>query len=129
MTAEFLYIGLHEVREIPKGWQHPIDEHGMPVPLFRAGAWRDESDADIALTPGDCLPEADGEVELVAYETCTEGTPVTPAFPNTSEGKLAMLAYCSEHVTTLGRYKTGVEGWAAILFGDAAVADDGTVRA
>jgi len=129
MTAEFLYIGLHEVREIPKGWQHPIDEHGMAVPLFAAGVWRDDRDADITLTRDDCLPEADGEVELVVYETCTEGTPVTPTFPKTSEGRLAMLSYCSEHVTTLAEYKTGIEGWAAILFGDAAVAQDGTVRA
>ena len=129
MTAEFLYIGLHEVREIPKGWQHPIDEHGMPVPLFRAGAWRDDSDADITLTPDDCLPEAEGEVELVVYETCSEGTPVTPGFPKTPEGRLAMLAYCADEVTTLADHKTGVEGWAAILFGDAAVDGDGTVRA
>jgi hypothetical protein len=129
MTAEFLYIGLYEVREVPKGWPHPIDEHGMPVPLFAAGARREQDDPDIALTAADCLPEANGDVELVVYETCTEGTPVTPSFPSAPEGRLAMLAYCAEHVTMLGRYKTGVEGWAAILFGNAAVAEDGTVRA
>ncbi|MDP9236371.1 MAG: hypothetical protein M3P30_03065 [Chloroflexota bacterium] len=128
MTAEFLYIGLYEVREIPKGWQHPIDEHGMPVPLFRAGAWREMMDEDAPITADNCLPETNGEAELVVYETCTEGTPVTPAFPKSPEGRLAMLSYCAEHVTTLERHKTGIEGWAAILFGDAAVAGDGTVR-
>ena len=59
------------------------------------------------------LPKPVGEVEIMVYEICTEGTPVTPAFPDTPEGRLAMLAYCAEEVTTLGRYKTGVEGWAA----------------
>jgi hypothetical protein len=128
MATEFLYLGLHEVREIPKDWRHPIDEHGVHVPLFAAGTWRDQSDPEAAVAPDECIPEAVGEAQLVVYETCTEGTPVTPAFPNTPEGRRDLLAYCAEHVTTLSDRRTGIEGWAAILFGDAGVALDGTVH-
>ena len=79
------------------------------------------------------MPDASGlradDTEIVAYETVSEGTPISPVFPNTSEGRLALVNYCAEHATTFGEHRADAEAWAAILFGGASVDLDGTVRA
>jgi hypothetical protein len=75
------------------------------------------------------MPPTPGEVEMAAYETTTEGTPISPAFPNTHEGLVALIRYCAEHCTTFGEHRADAEAWAAILFGDAAVGLDGRVVA
>jgi hypothetical protein len=68
-------------------------------------------------------------LEIAAYETTTEGTPISPAFPDTPEGRLALVNYCAEHATTWGDHRADAETWAAILFGDGAmVGTDGSVR-
>jgi hypothetical protein len=73
---------------------------------------------------------AEHEIEIAAYETGTYGTPISPTFPNTPQGRLQLLAYCAEHCTTWGYETAGVEAWAAILFGQgAAVTVDGVVVA
>lgn len=78
----------------------------------------------------DLMPEPTGATEIVAYDTVTEGTPISPAFPNTPEGRRELVRYCAEHATTFGSHRAGVEAWAALLFGDSAMVDaDGTVRA
>ena len=128
MTAnkpEFLFVGMYEVREFPKGWEHPKDATGRYVPLLPA---------DEPLEEGDDSPKMpatwnEHETEIAAYETTTEGTPISPAFPATADGRLALLRYCAEHCTTFGKHKADAEAWAAILFGDAAVAADGRVVA
>jgi hypothetical protein len=78
------------------------------------------------------MPDASGlradETEIAAYEIVSEGTPISPVFPNTSEGTLALVNYCAEHATTFGDYDAGAEAWAAVLFGGASVDLDGTVR-
>jgi hypothetical protein len=70
-----------------------------------------------------------GETEIAAYETTSEGTPISPAFPNTDAGRLALINYCAGHCFTFGRHRADAEAWAAVLFGDAAVAADGRVVA
>jgi hypothetical protein len=122
---EFLFVANREVREIPKGWQHPRDATGRCVPLLDHG-----SDVEYA-SPQTTMPPTpwNGETEIAAYETTSEGTPISPAFPNTAEGRFALLRYCAEHCFTFGRHKADAEAWAAILFGDAAVAADGRVVA
>ena len=69
------------------------------------------------------------DTEIAAYEATSEGTPISPAFPNTDEGRLALINYCAEHCFTFGDHRGDAEAWAAILFGDAAVAADGRVVA
>ena len=106
------FIANREVRVIPKGWQHPKDARGKHVPLL----------------PED-MPDAMGETEIAAYETTSEGTPISPAFPNTPEGRLALVNHCAERETTFGDHGADAEAWAAILFGCATVDLDGAVRA
>ena len=124
----FAIVGTFEVREFPKGWQHPRDSGGRYVPLFRAGFWRN-ADAECSFTADVCLPETNGEHEIAAYEAISEGTPASPAFPDTPQGRLDLINWCSEHVPTFRKQMAGPEAWAAILFGDAAILTDGSVIA
>lgn len=106
-----------EVRLIPKTWQHPKDERGRYVPLLE-----EQMPAVAGPAPHD--------TEIAAYETTTEGTPISPVFPDTDEGRLALVRHCAQHGTTFGRAKADAEAWAAILFGEgAAVTLGGTTVA
>jgi hypothetical protein len=73
---------------------------------------------------------AEHEIEIAAYETVSEGTPISPPFPNNPDGRLGLVEYCSRHCTTFGNHTAGAEAWAALLFGNgAAVTADGVVIA
>jgi hypothetical protein len=120
---EFLFVANREVREIPKGWQHPKDANGKYVPLLPYGSDSEDASPETTMPP----TPWQGEIEIMAYECVTEGTPISPAFPNTPEGRLDLINHCAEHATTFGSHKADAEAWAAILFGDAAVAADGRV--
>jgi hypothetical protein len=147
MTAFF--IANREVRTIPKGWQHPRDaggafrpllpldhesrteegrrdliESGFPIPgedAYMPALWTEQPDGSFKAPDG---------VEIAAYETTTEGTPISPAFPDTPEGRLALANWCAEHSFTWGNHKADAETWAGILFGDsvAAVTHEGAVH-
>ena len=119
----FLYVGMYEAREIPRGWQHPMDEHGLPVPLLPHGYAGD--DAEFYET----MPAPTAYGEITAYETCSEGTPVSPAFPNTAEGRLALVGWCAANEKLFGKHLVEVEAWVAILFGDAGITPEGGVIA
>lgn len=114
---EAMMVCNREVRVIPRGWQHPRNERGRNLPLL------DEQMPSVArLGPDD--------TEIAAYEVTTEGTPISPAFPNRDEGRLALVRYCAEHAKTFGRATADAEAWAAILFGNnAAITLDGKVVA
>jgi hypothetical protein len=126
-----------EVRRIPKGWQHPSDKHGRFIPHLSR---RDYDDLLQTLEPDEPRPKllpmppiaglAPDRLEIMAYETTTEGTPISPAFPDTREGKLALVNWCAEHVAVFGRNRASAETWAAVLFGrePAFVTDDGRVE-
>jgi hypothetical protein len=129
--TDLAFIGGREVRIIPNGWQHPRNDRGRHTPLLPANyAFDDEAHAAGGV---DKMPDASGlradETGIVAYETVSEGTPISPVFPNTPEGRLALINCCAEHATTFGDHRAGAEAWAAILFGGASVDLDGTVRA
>ena len=126
MKREFLLVGMYEAREIPAGWQHPKDEHGIYIPLLPFGYRLDDDER----APADhMMPPPLGDIEIVAYESCSEGTPISPAFPNTSDGKLGLCNWCAANEKLLGKQPVDGEAWAAILFGDASIDLDGTVRA
>ncbi|MDZ4278006.1 MAG: hypothetical protein U1B78_02585 [Dehalococcoidia bacterium] len=110
------FVANREVRTVPKGWLHP-EAAGRPRPLLP-----EEMPGVAGLAPD--------QTKIVAYETTTEGTPISPPFPNTPEGRLALVRHCAEHETTFGDHKAGPEAWAVILFGQgAAVTVDGVVIA
>jgi hypothetical protein len=112
-SFEPLAVANREIRRVPRGWQHPVGADGKPVPMF-----------------AEDMPEPGEGAEIMAYETTTEGTPISPAFPDTPDGRLALVNHCAEHATTFGRHRAGAEAWAAILFGNGAtVRMDGTVEA
>lgn len=114
--AQILFIPSREVRTVPKGWLHPqgADE---PVPVLFE---------DMPGVEG--LPAE--QMEIAAYETSTYGTPLSPFFPNTPQGRLALVGYCAEHCNTWGYETAGAEAWAVILFGEgAAITVDGAVVA
>jgi hypothetical protein len=117
----------HELRFVPLTWQHPVDETGAPVPLgsrefmetedelqelLAQGYTRDELTCgympDIATVPAH-------ELGVAVYETTTEGTPITPTFPNTREGLYELLHYCTRHCATFADSQAGIDGWARIL--------------
>jgi hypothetical protein len=125
---EILLVGMYEAREVPAGWQHPKDEHDTFSPLLPYGYAGDDS--EILVTPENTMPPTPwvGEIEIMAYEICTEGTPISPAFPNTRAGKLDLCNWCAANEKLLGKHPVDGEAWAAILFGDAGITLDGEVR-
>jgi hypothetical protein len=132
-NLKMMFVANREVRWIPKGWKHPKGANGRFIPLLPNGY----SDANELLPEervvGE-MPATTGPVrlkglEIMAYETTTEGTPISPAFPDTPEGRLALVNHCAEHATTWGDHRADAETWAAILFGDGAmVGTDGSVE-
>jgi hypothetical protein len=122
-NPEILFVANREIRFVTKLWAHPRDENGSFIPLLPEGAW----EGDSGFTREMCMPDVTGEAWIQAYETVTEGTPISPTFPNTPDGRLALINYCARNCFTFGRHKADAEAWAAILFGSAAVATDGRV--
>lgn len=118
---DFLIVGSREVRRVPAGWRHPRDERGRLVPLLPFGYPAEDAGAQT-------MPAPIGELEVVAYEAVSEGTPISLAFPDTLQGHLDLVNYCAEYCTTFDDHRAGGEAWAAILFGDGSVGLDGTVR-
>jgi hypothetical protein len=125
-NTDIRFIPNREVREIRRGWQHPKDAAGRYIHLLPFGYQIDDERA-----PADrMMPPPLGDIDIAAYETTTEGTPISPAFPDTPEGRRDLIAYCAEHATVFGDRHAGGEAWAAVLFGEGATVDsDGTVRA
>lgn len=140
-----MFVSNKEVRIIPKGWNHPRDEGGRHRPLLHADQWPStpeeqrrwmiENETDQPPMPEHFMPSVRGlsveETEIVAYSTTSEGTPISPGFPNTPEGRLDLVNHCAEHCTTFAQHMAGPEAWAEILFGGraAVVSADGTVYA
>lgn len=89
-----------EVRRVPADWQHPRDENGCHIPLlddyekdledFRADIEK-KGLAD-ALDYWNGGPKRDDYIfpegertHYMMYETCSEGTPISPAFATIEE--------------------------------------------
>lgn len=120
-----------EIRRVPLGFEHPKNEYGHYIGLIGPGQGQYEpeeiqemlEDGTIQ-SPEDMkswyMPDfsdvPEDEMGICAYETCTEGTPISPVFPDTPQGRLALLHHVTENETTFADHKTSIEGWAAILF-------------
>jgi hypothetical protein len=125
MMNEVYTAGGREVRVIPRGWQHPKDGRGRHEPLLPAGYTFE--DGEVFPTMPELSGLAPEQTEIAAYECVSEGTPISPAFPNSDAGRLALVRYCAAHCTTFADHRADAEAWAAVLFGNAAVAIDGRV--
>ena len=132
MTLTASFVCNREVRWIPKGWKHPRNAKGHYVPLLpngycaRNGLTKEEEAPEMPSTTG---PARKHGLEIAAYETTSEGTPISSSFPDTPEGRLALVNWCAESETTFGDNRADAETWAAILFGHkpAMVSDNGRV--
>ncbi len=110
-----IFVPNRQLRIVPRAWQDPKDERGRYIPLFPEEL------------PSGAGPREDPMV--VAYETVSEGTPISPRFPDTPAGRVALTEYCAEHCATWGNHTADAEAWAAILSGTGAMTFDGTVIA
>lgn len=101
---QIAFVEGREVRIFPKGWQHPRNAQGRHTPLLPADYVFD-SDQDRAAVMPDARGLATDATEIATYEAVSEGTPISPAFPNSPEGRLALVNYCAEHETTFGDHR------------------------
>lgn len=91
-----------EIRRVPANWQHPQNERGEYVPLEEGYAALSSSfmemanqkglqaaldEYEIAPERGHFMPDwAEHEcTHFMMYETCSEGTPISPAFATVEE--------------------------------------------
>ena len=91
-----------EVRMVTGDWQHPKDEKGHYIPLFDNYKKTLEEFKTMTIDkgfeytldyyqggplPDDYMPDfpEDEKTYLMMYETCSEGTPISPAFKTPEE--------------------------------------------
>jgi hypothetical protein len=65
---------------------------------------------------------ADAELGICMYEEVTEGTPISPVYPDTPEGRSDMAAYLAAHPGGISVGMTAAD-WTAIIEGGLAVKD------
>jgi hypothetical protein len=63
-----------EIRFVSEQWVHPVDKDNEPKPLMEdeMPQWAEEE-----------------KTHIMMYETCSEGTPISPAFKRGEKEKLA----------------------------------------
>ena len=101
------------VRRVALAWQHPIDEKGSFKPLADLSLLHEEDlymegkDMDECVTIEQFMPDfsnvPENEMGVCAYEEVSEGTPISPIFPDTPEGRLELAKYCAQNTRILNR--------------------------
>src|SRR4051794_4231525 len=89
-----------EIRRVPLDWEHPKDERGWPIPLYPYPS-PDEFQELLADSvtldelASDYMPDfssvPEEQLGICAYETTSEGCPISPVFPDTPEGRWALV--------------------------------------
>ena len=121
-----------EVRRVPADWQHPKDElTGHHKPLFD-GDYEVDAKEFLEMANTKSLQEAleymgcpdredympswpeDQRTHLMMYETCSEGTPISPAFETPEE--LARWLTDNE-ASPFGGSTASYEGWLRVARG------------
>lgn len=139
--VRFGFFSNREVRRVPLNWEHPKDERDNFMPLDDFSHFSedllDEYNEDMGENEkytreqilGWHMPDfsdiPEEQMGICAYESTTEGTPISPVFPNTPEGRFQLAKYCTENCTVFASQKTGIEAWAGILFGQGIALVDG----
>lgn len=116
-----------EIRMVPAGWEHPRDDKGELIPLHGwsfSGAMRDwekdmkAGDANESDRPNQdrYMPEWPDEqrTHLMMYETCTEGTPISPAMETPEQ--LAKWLYDNK-ASAFGSMTATYEEWLRVCRG------------
>ncbi len=130
--AEIRFSSSRTLRKVPLKWEHPRNEQGGFVPLYDRKTYPHYTEEEIqkGLKDGwiksreglearfapDFSGVSDEEMGICAYEETTEGTPISPVFPNTSQGRFDLLKHVTENESVFGDVKTDIETWSRILF-------------
>lgn len=128
-----MMMASRELRRVPRGWQHPRDERGHYIGLFpftteaeeraqyaRYG-WNFDENHEGGWDQARYMPEPGDDAQIMAYETVSEGTPITGrAFDDTPDGRLKLLRDLLADGRGIAGAEPGIEGWAAIMFGERA---------
>lgn len=128
-----------EIRRVPLDWKHPQNEDGSYIPLTEYTRFEDiwysgrtEEEAQRKYEEGkqhmmpDFSEVPEEKMGICAYESFTEGTPISPVFPSAPEGRFALAKYCSENASIADRVdllgvkekKAGLVDWVNTLFSD-----------
>ena len=134
-----------EVRRVPLDWQHPKDADGNYLRIEEYFKFEDrwyinisEEEARVIFEEEKkhMMPDFSGipadKMGVCAYESFTEGTPISPVFPDTPEGRFLMVKYCAENasitdqISFLGvkKQKADVVTWTNALFSEVPYALD-----
>jgi hypothetical protein len=145
-TPRFVFFANREVRRVPLDWEHPRDSAGRHVPLENRRLRFTDEEIQQLLADGEIQSVAELErtympdfaavpaerMCVCAYETTTEGTPISPVFPDTPSGRFGLVKYCSLKASLFADHRcSDFKVWSEILFGhDRALVDPvgGTVE-
>lgn len=124
------------IRRVPLNWQHPKNEKGHFIPLYDtrevAGGKYTISELEWMIKDdGSVSPDEDvkswfmptfkdvpaEEMGVCLYETTTEGTPLTPVFPDTEQGHQDLAAYAAEYATRFANQQVSAQDWEERFFG------------
>lgn len=133
--VEMLFSVTRELRMVPLNWRHPKDANNNFIPLMdrKNYPYYPESDIQAGLEEGwlqsreelesmfapDFSSIPPEEMGICAYQSTNEGTPISPVFPDTTEGRLKLIQYVVDNEYVFGEIKADGETWAMILFGNA----------
>ena len=136
VTGHYIAAQKREIRRVTAGWQHPRNEKGHFIPLFKAadldsayddfhyeldglvekGVYADREEALDANAhrlpdPSAYMSEFANPTHVQAYETTTEGTPISPVFDSESD----LVTYLAEHAGLFGGRKGTADEWRLAL--------------
>lgn len=127
--------GNRGIRRVPLNWQHPKDETGNFIPLYDtrepSGGKYTIEDLEEMIQEGEVSHYDDvkslfmptfndvpaEEMGVCLYETTTEGTPLTPVFPDNEQGHKDFAAYAAEYATSFASHQESAEDWEQRFFG------------
>lgn len=131
IERRYYTIANREIRFVPLKWEHPRDGSGSYKPLMsRDSAYTEEEieegstdgwlksrqEAEDILMP-DFSKVPEEEMGICAYESTTEGTPISPVRSDTPQGRFEIARYCAENHSVFASQKGDIETWAAMLYG------------
>ena len=121
---------------MPLTWQHPVDARGDYLPLDDRRRFTEETIAEVLEADPTLTREAlersytpdfsavpPEQLGIQAYEITTEGTPISPVFPDTPRGRYELVAYCARNASIFADHAAGPDDWCALLFGPTARVD------
>lgn len=127
---EITYAANREIRNVSADWEHPKGQNGKYLPLFSNDRlllmenefrYMIEADLEEGLYESEeeamenylkaYMPRFKKPTHFQAYETTTEGTPVSPVFDNID----SLLKYLAKNETLFAGKKATVKEWRKAL--------------